>query len=137
MNGVEKIKPFAKGNVKRKDLIFGLMSLLGASVSSMPKGYESRAYSSNWELFDPEKVEHPEELPRHWKAVYEVHNKPEMKDCRQMRYRYVHVPVDILPHYPRVPCRGIFCLVNNEIKGSEVTAEDLIHIGNEFDKEVQ
>lgn len=131
---VIKLKPFNIGKVTELDLAFGMLDLLGCSISSMPRGLKSIAYTNNWEYFDPEKVINPENLPDHWKIVYDLHMRPDMKDCRDLHYKYVHVPVEILAEYPRVPVRGIFCLATNtEKKPNEIQAEDLIWIGNEFD----
>jgi len=83
-------------------------------------------------LFDPEQVENPDTLPDYWKMVWEMHNKPDMGDCRSLRYRYVHIPRDILPRYPRVPCKGLFQL-DRDVDIDNLKETDLIHIGNEFD----
>jgi len=131
---VIKLKPFNTGKATERDLILGLLALSGCRVSSMPDLEKSTVYSSNWEYFDPDKVTDIDKLPDYWQMVYEMHNRPEMKDCRDLHYKYVHVPVEILAEYPRIPTRGIFCLATNtEKKPSEIQAEDLIWIGNEFD----
>lgn len=126
-NGVRIIEPI-ESHVTDRDIFLGLLDAFGASVSSMPRNYESHAYSDNWEYFDPEEVEDPEALPEHWKKVYKMHNRPEMRDCRDLKFRYVHTPEDILPAYPRVPCKGIFCLESNKVSWDAITAKDLIHI---------
>lgn len=131
---VIKLKPFNIGKVTKLDLAFGMLDMLGCTISSMPHIKESTAYSSNWEYFDPVKVTDVNELPDYWKMVYDVHMRPDMKDCRDLHYKYVHVPVEILAEYPRVPVKGIFCLATNtDKKPDEIQAEDLIWIGNEFD----
>ena len=132
INGIREIEPFSIGNITNIDIFLGLFDLAGCSVSSMPRDYKSFAYSNKWELFDPRKVRNFEHLPEYWKKVFIEHYKPERKDCVDLKYRYVHIPVDILPQYPRVPCKGIFVLTNNSIKDNEIKADDLIHIGNEF-----
>jgi len=133
---VIKLKPFSTGKITELDLILGLLAELGCRVSSMPNLKKSIAYSNEWEYFDPEKVTNPDELPDYWVMVYEMHNRPDMKDCRDLHYKYVHVPVEILAEYPRVPTRGIFCLATNtDKKPNEIEAEDLIWIGNEFEDE--
>lgn len=132
---VIKLNPFDIGTVTERDLLMGLLvEFGGCRVSSMPDLKKSIAYVSEWEYFDPEKVTDPDKLPDHWAMVYEMHNRPDMKDCRDLHYKYVHVPIEILAEYPRVPVKGIFCLATNtEKKPSEIQAEDLIWIGNEFD----
>ena len=131
---VIKLKPFNIGKVTKLDLAFGMLDLLGCSISSMPRGLKSISYTNNWEYFNPEKVTNPEDLPDHWKIVYDLHMRPDMKDCRDLHYKYVHVPVEILAQYPRVPAKGIFCLATNtEKEPDKIQAEDLIWIGNEFD----
>ena len=133
MNGITAIKPFDTGNITKQDVFAGLLSLCGAKVSNMPENYISKSYDDRWELFNPAKVKSPEDLPEHWAMVYEFHNEPDRIDCVRFKYRYVHIPIDILPRYPRVPCKGIFCLDNDTVKIKDITAEDLIHIGNEFE----
>ena len=131
---VIKLKPFDIGKVTKLDLALGMLDMLGCSISSMPHIKESIAYSNNWEYFDPDKVTDIDKLPDYWQMVYEMHNRPEMKDCRDLHYKYVHIPVEILAQYPRVPVKGIFCLATNtEKEPNEIQAEDLIWIGNEFD----
>jgi len=128
-----KLKPFDIGKVTRQDLIEAILKELGCSISSMPDIKESKSYTSDWEYFDPDKVVGPDELPDYWRMVYDAHNKPDMRDCRELHYKYVHTLEKILPRYPRVPVRGIFCLATNtEKKPDEIRAEDLIWIGNEF-----
>jgi len=133
MNGIEKIEPFGLGNVTKQDIICAILSDLGVSISSRPRNYKSKAYSSDWELFDPEKVEEPDELPEYWRRIYDLHNSPQWRDCRELKFRYVHVPVNILPGYPRIYCKGIFCLEDSEIKADEIKAEYLTYIGNELE----
>lgn len=126
-NGIKTIKPI-ESHVTDRDIFLGLLDAFGASVSSMPRNYKSRAYSDRWEYFDPEQVEDPEALPEYWKKVYKMHNRKEARDARDLKYRYVHTPTEIIPKHPRVPCKGIFRINNNEIHWDAITAEDLIHI---------
>lgn len=131
-NGITKIKPI-ESKVTKGDFACALLKDLGCRVSNMPDKVEgSISYSNNWEYFNPERVIDPESLPYHWKMVFDSHNKPEMKDCRDFKYRYVHCSDEIIPHYPRVPCKGIFCLFSNAVRWNNIKANDLIHIGNEF-----
>ena len=85
-------------------------------------------YTDKCELFDPRKVKYPANLPDYWKMVYDNHNKPEMRDCRDLAYRYVYVPFLIMPQHPRVLCKGIFCLTDRSIRSDRIKAEDLVHI---------
>ena len=138
MNGIEIIPPILSDSLGIRDVLFGaILDLSGASVSSIPKEYlkekekvGSLKWSNDWELLDPEKVSVPEELPDYWKKVYFAHNREDMKDCRELKYRYVHTPEDILPRWPRIPCKGVFCLVDSSLKIEKVTGFDLIHLGN-------
>ena len=132
MNGITEIKPLEFDGLTRTDLTSILFSIAGAHYSDMPRDYQSKSYSNKWEMFDPEKVVNPEELPDYWKMVYDMHNRPEMRDCRDLRYRYVHTPQKILPRYPRVPCQGIFQL-DRDVPVKKIRETSLIHIGNEFD----
>jgi len=134
-NGVKRIKLKSKDVILSSDDIFSLLlSSLGASVSNMPKNYQSSALSDKLELFDPEKVVSPELLPLHWKKVWKKHNEPDRIACIRFRYRYVHVPFDILPQYPRVPCKGIFALTSRKVLWNKIEPSDLIHLGGEFDE---
>lgn len=134
-NGVKVIRPITDSRITQRDLLFALFKDLGGcSVSNMPDEVEgNKSYSDNWEYFNPTEVEDATVLPEYWRIVYNLHNRKDMKDCRDLHYRYIHCPIDIMPRYPRVPCKGIFCLCNNNIKWNAITSEDLIHIGNEFE----
>ena len=132
MNGITEIKPFLTGKVKKSDIIAALLSDLGCSVSDMPRDYPSKDYCGRWELFEPEKVEEPEDLPDYWRMVYNLHNQPTMKDCQDFHYRYVHVPVEIMCRYPRIPTKGIFCICEDNVDIKKMTGDDLININNEF-----
>lgn len=135
-NGITIIKPIKDSQISTSDLRRALLKDLGCSISGMPNEVEGNiAYSNKWEYFNPRKVTDPEALPEHWKMVFDFHNKPEMRDCRELKYRYVHCPTEILPQYPRVDCKGIFGLCDNSVRWNKIAAYDLIHIGNEFVKE--
>lgn len=133
-NGITIIKPFDTGKITSMDFWSAMMKDCGCSVSHMPDIEESKFYSPNWEYFNPERVEEPEDLPDYWKQVFDLHNKPEMGDCVRFRYRYVHVPIKIMCRYPRIPVRGIFVLDNENVKYNQITADDLIWIGNEIEE---
>jgi len=136
MNGIRMMKPLKDvGNITKVDILSALLVRAGVRVSSMPPNLEEFTYTSNWEFFNPEKVKDPDDLPDYWGMVFDMHNRPDMKDCRDLKYRYVHTPERILPQFPRVLCRGIFCLTNKNVKFKEITADDLIYIGNEFESE--
>jgi hypothetical protein len=130
-NGIMEIEPLKFDGLKRQDLVSLLFTIAGAKCSDMPADYQSKSYSNKWELFDPEKVDNPKDLPDYWKMVYDMHNRLDMKDCKDLRYRYVHTPEKILPRYPRVPCQGIFQLDRDTI---DIRETSLIHIGNEFEE---
>lgn len=132
-NGLRTLKPLAYVYWRKEDNAGNAFKALGCFVSGFPADYNSEVYSNRWELFDPEKVEDPSTLTGIWEKVYEMHNRPNMKDCRDLRYRYVHVPIYILPQYPHVPCRGIFGLTDRSITISQIKSSVLIHIGNEFE----
>lgn len=132
-NGIMEIKLKGKHvEFLQRDWFDLAFKSLGASVSGMPDNYESHIETNKTELFDPEMVEQPCNLPLYWLKVYRKHNEPEMRDCVRLRYRYVHVPFDIVPQYPRVPCKGIFCLDSHKVRFDQITIKDLIHVGNEF-----
>lgn len=136
-NGVAVIKPFVGRNPTKFDWLLAMLDWAGVKVSSMPRGYSEKckSYSESWEVFDPTQVEDVDSLPEIWKKVYRIHNEPSRRDCVNLAYRYVHTPVDILPQYPRVPCKGIFVITDKELDLEKLTADDLIHIGNEIDEE--
>ncbi len=131
MNGVYEINPLKDANVTEQDVLLGLLSMAGASVGGM-SGEPGKSWCSQWEGFDPEEVKDPQALPDHWYAVWAKHNAPGMGDCISLRYRYVHAPIDILPSYPKMPCKGMFCLDNREIGWDDITGENLIHIDGEI-----
>jgi len=133
VNGIASIPPLAFQGLTEETLILAMFDTLGCSVSSMPRNYESKVYSDKWEVFDPEKVTNVDALPPHWKEVYKLHTAPDRTDCVLYRYRYVHTPRDILPQYPRVPCKGIFCISDDKIDINKLTERDLIHVGNEVE----
>lgn len=133
MNGVKIIKEIESDMPTGLDLCGALLVDLGCSISNMPREVEGNiTYTERWEFFDPAKVSTPKNLPNHWAMVFEMHNRPDMKDCRDLKYRYIHAPTKILPRFPRVPCKGIFCITDKNIKLKDIKARDLIHIGNEF-----
>jgi hypothetical protein len=132
VNGITRIDPIKSSEVTTRDLLFALMTECGASVSSMPTELDGdRAYTSDWELFEPEEVEEPDDLPDYWHTVYDFHFAPDRSACEELGYRYIHAPTEIMPKYPRVPCRGIFCLTDHDLSISEVTGDDLYFIGDE------
>jgi len=134
MSPIEKLQPFDSDDITTRDMLGALLSDVGCSVSNMPRKTECVVYTNKWEYFDPDKVEDIEDLPEYWEMVYEMHNRPEMGDCRSLHYKYVHIPVEIICQYPRVPVKGMFCLSYNvDKKPDEIRASDLIWIGNEFE----
>jgi hypothetical protein len=137
VNGITIIDPIIHKEVSTRDILLHCLSCAGATVSSIPKdelkGQET--FSKQYELFDPEKVNEKDNLPPHWYEVYEMHNRPEMKDCRDLCYRYVHCPEEIYPYYPKVLCKGIFCLTNRNIKLNKIHEDDLTFIGDEIFEE--
>ena len=133
-NGVTELDGIPSSKVESIDLLLGMMSDLGASVPSMPANLEFVTYTDKYELMDPEQVENPEDLPPYWKVVYDVHNLPEMRDCRYLGYRYVHSPQEIMCRYPRVPCKGMFVITNRNVSVDEITGDDLIWIGDEIEE---
>jgi len=135
MNGVYKLKQELFSNVTKVDLLQAMMVDLGVSVSNIPKDYQSKSYTENAEVFIPERVTKRDELPEFWKMVFDLHNEPRRKDCVRFGYRYVHLPYEIIPRYPRVPCKGIFCISDSTVDLTKLTADDLIHIGNEFEED--
>lgn len=130
---IKEIKPINDALVTDRMLFGALASDLGCSVSGIPRNYNSISYNGKWEYFDPAKVKFPDDLPDHWAMVFKMHNRPDMGDCRYLKYRYVHTPIDILPQYPHIPCKGIFCLTDKNIPIDQIQGKDLIHIGNEFE----
>lgn len=128
-NGIREIK-VKRGEIAKSDLFLMALSSLGCSVSSMPSNYKSEKVCNKTELFDPEKVEFPEDLPEYWKNIWNLHNEPKRYDCIRFRYRYVHVPYKILPSYPRVPCEGVFGLTSRKVKWNQITENDLVHLGS-------
>ena len=133
MKAIKEIKPIKDKDVAREDIL-ALLEYLGVSCSGYSeedtKG--SMAYSDRWELFDPEKVRKGDELPPPWDVVFEIHNRPEMRDCRDLRYRYVHAPQEILCRYPHLPVKGVFVLDSRKVRSDRIKGEDLIFIGNEL-----
>ena len=135
-NGLEIIEPFnIVPKLVRSDFLLGILDAVGCSISSMPRNYTSMSYSDKWEFLDPELVEDESLLPEYWRKILALHNAPDRRDCVVLRYRYIHVPVEILPQYPRVPCKGIFVITDNSKKVEELTMDDLIHIGNEIEED--
>jgi len=133
MNGTRMMKPLKDvGTVTTRDLLSALLVEAGVKVSGMPSNLEEFVYTPNWEFFNPEKVKDSSDLPSHWRMVFDMHNRPDMKDCRDLKYRYVHTPEHILPQFPRLLCKGIFCLTDKNVKFKDIIANDLIYIGNEF-----
>jgi len=133
MNAIRTIKRPKVNSPTTRDLILALLTVFGAHVSSMPDEIKGQdIYHDRWELFDPAKVRQDDELPSPWHKVYEMHMRPDMGDCRKLRYRYVHCPKKIYPGYPKIPCRGIFCLCDPSIRSDRLSEADLIFIGNEF-----
>jgi len=134
MECVKKIK--VKQDIPTvRDMVMALLVDAGCHVSSMPSEVEGNvSFTSEWELFDPEKVrkDNVDDLPPHWRMVYDMHMRPGMGDCRELRYRYVHAPEDIFPSYPKVFCRGIFCLDSRKVRSDRISSRNLIHIGDEF-----
>ena len=131
-NGLEIIEPFnVVPKLTRTDFLLGSFDMCGCSVSSMPKNYKSKVYTDKWEFLDPEQVKDESMLPEYWRKILALHNAPDRKDCVTLRYRYVHIPVDVLPQYPRVPCKGIFVITDREKQIYELTSDDIIHIGIE------
>jgi len=134
-NGVRQIQLQEEvPKLTQHDKINLCFTMLGASVSSMPRNYRSRTETDKLELFDPEKVVDSKKLSSYWRKIWELHNQPERRDCVKLRYRYVHVPHNILPQYPRVPCKGVFCLTSREVKWYNITPNNLIHIGTSTDE---
>lgn len=131
-NGVLRIEDIKDSPITKNDLISCLLDIAGAHVSNIPRNYQSKAYSNYIEIFDPELVEDESKLPEYWKMVLNKHNEPDMGDCRTLRYRYAHIPYDILPRYPRVACKGLFQL-DRDVDISKLKETDLVHIGNEFE----
>ena len=133
MKAIREIKPVKDRDIAPKDIL-ALLQNLGVSCSGYSeedtKG--SVAYSDRWELFDPEKVRKGDELPLPWDKVYEIHNRPNMKDCRDLRYRYVHAPEEILCAYPYLPVKGVFVLDSRKVRSDRIRGEDLVFIGNEL-----
>ena len=135
MDCIKEIKPIESDTVVMRDLLFALIKECGARVSSMPDEIEGQTvYSDRYELFDPEKVRTVDipNLPEPWNQAYAIHMRPDMRDCRTLRYRYIHVPEKILANYPRLPCKGIFGLTERRVRANQIKAKDLIFIGNEF-----
>lgn len=136
MNCIKIIQRPKASLPSKQDLIFALMTELGAKVSSMPRHITGqKTYHDRWELFNPAKVRKYDILPEPWNKIYEMHMRKDMKDCRDLKYRYVHAPVEILPQYPRVPCKGVFCLSDRTIRSDRLKESDLIFIGNEVEDE--
>ena len=136
MDCIKQLKTIQSDVPTKRDIIFALMTACGAKISSMPEEIEGQiVYSDRYELFDPEKVRKHDipNLPEPWDQAYKLHMQPDMGDCRTLRYRYVHVPVEILPEYPRVPCKGIFGLTDRKVRANQIKAKNLIFIGNEFE----
>ena len=136
MKAIKEIKPIQSDVPIKGDIILALMTACGASISSMSDEIEGQiTYSDRYELFDPEKVRQHDipNLHEPWDKVYKLHMQPNVRDCRIFRYRYVYVPKEILPEYPRVPCKGIFGLTDRKVKANQIKSKDLIFIGNEFE----
>lgn len=133
-NGVMEVKLKNTIKLTQEDIMSMCFLALGASVSNMPANYHSRTETDKLELFDPERVTNPEELPEYWRKVWALHNQPGRRACVDFRYRYVHVPFNILPQFPRVPCKGIFCLDSRKVSLHNIAADDLIHVGTSVDE---
>lgn len=134
-NGVLTIDKVKQENIKKSDVLLDLFSLFGARVSSMPNTNCKIKLIDRLELFDPIKVTNKDSIIYPWYLVYERHNQKDMKDCRDLKYRYLHVPFEIIPSYPKVPCSGIFCITDNTLNCNKISSNDLIWIGNEFRSE--
>jgi len=135
MNGITIKKEIFQDIPDRTTFILALFKDLGCHVSSMPDSYPTDLkFTNNIEIFDPEKVSNVDELPEYWKLVYQIHNKPIMRDCVDLRYRYIHVPYKIICGYPKIPCSGIFVIERYIDLRKKIHAIDLININNELIK---
>lgn len=114
------------------DLLSALLVEFGCKASGYDTPLGQETYHDRWELFDPELVREGDELDAPWDMVYARHMQPNMRDCRELRYRYVHCPVKIFPQYPHFPCRGIFVLCSRSTRSDRLNEGDLIFIGDEF-----
>jgi len=130
-NGVLEIEPINEQfHLTNDDIFRGLMKMVGASVSSMPN-IVCEAYNNRWEVFDPEYVRDAASLPTPWAEIFALHNEPNRKACRDLAYRYLHSPVDILPQYPRLPCKGVFCIID-PVDPRHIGMDNLVWIGDEL-----
>lgn len=134
MNGITKRKDVYHGLINEHHLIDALFKDLGFHVSSMPDDYPAELiFTNEIEIFDPEKVNEEKDLPDYWKRVYQMHNKPNMKDCVDLRYRYIHVPFKIMCQYPSIPCSGIFVIDRDIDLRKKINPSRLININNELE----
>lgn len=131
-NGILEINPVKDKELDLHNLALGLAFTIGGAHVS---GYDKRistVFVNKWEIFDPEKVEDPSDLPEHWYKVYTTHNEPNRKACRDLKYRYLHSPKELLPDYPKTYCSGIFVITNKDTPINKITGSDLIYIGDEI-----
>jgi hypothetical protein len=133
MNGVEVVDPIDTGVPTVSDIANALLVGLGCSYSRMPAGYPNRRYTDQWEYFDPELVEDPDELPEHWRMIYDMHMRPDMADCRDLMYTYLHSPVDIMSAYPDYPTMGIFC-VTGRVDPKDIRRRDIVNINSDLEE---
>ena len=127
------IEPIDTGLPTTGDLAEGFLLSLGVSSSHYKKNYPAGSYCDKWELMDPELVEDSAALPEYWKRIYDMHMQPNMRDCRDLRYYYIHSPVTIMCYYPTNPCAGIFC-VSERKPVSELRRYDLVNINSDIEE---
>ena len=124
------IKPIESDKVNERDILSGLLTELGCSVSSCPEDLECEPISDEWEYLNISKMSDEEinRLPDHWKELI-----PQLYDnAIDYNYAYVNVPDEIMVSYPRVPISGV-CMVDGKVNPDEIVATDLIWIGDDIE----
>ena len=126
MNGVTVIeKPEGlDGTIAPSDgAMLLLAALAGHEMQSYPATWRA---SEQWELFNPNDVELPEELPAHWHVVYKEH-------CdvggQELGYTYLHSPDPIRCRYPMMKCSGIFVRLS---ASGPIEPSNLVNINSEL-----
>lgn len=131
VNGVLNMAEIASREITQRDLIFALLSDLGAIVGGV-SGVDNENYPpaihKRAEWFDPFCVDNVLKLPWYWQRLFLCQNQ----ECWKLGYRYFHSPGNIMAQFPGMPVSGIFVVTRNDATPFDLTAHDLIHLGNEL-----
>lgn len=124
-NGMANAAQPQDAPVTSRHLLMALAAEAGARVSCFDTS-EGKTYGRGWEVFDPQKVENPWQLPSPWSFVFFGQND----ECWRLRYQYFHAPKPVMVRHPCNPIKGVFVITSKKEIAS-ITGEDLIHLGDE------